>query len=460
MPKFKKVIRKQGGGDFDIYQALSDVGERIPVGAIYEALGQVPKQTAGAARMATSMAPYLSPTMPGELAAKGTGALVRGMLRGPEKQRQDTMRPKLSSPGVPSGIASFGLPPEQAKDTPAATAEKVKSPASGSGKGSPKYSVDNQKIASALMAAAKPSDDLLNLPAFSAPEKNAMTAYKSGAAPMADMAKAFKEAAKAPGASPELAKAAGEIPKTKAGMKKFMQDYGKFIALGAMAGAGGKGGQIAAPIIAALPGLIEMMKKRGKDKVNKKADGGKLLDALESAYAEFDRDKYSKGKLKTGAKRDEEMRSVAKERMERFSPKSPSTMVQYNPQQGSWYTPSGFREFEDYGERKRKSDESEKKSGSSKKSEGGAIRKFKGGSMNTKDSMLTPKYKKGGDMPKAKMGKAMGEMPQHKKMAMGKPTPQSTGQKFAKGGAAKYAGGGMCKGYGISKKIRPTGPMN
>lgn len=74
---------------------------------------------------------------------------------------------------------------------------------------------------------------------------------------------------------------------------------------------------------------------------------------------------------------------------------------------------------------------------------------------NSMDSMLTPKYAKGG-----KMGKAAGEMPQHKKMAMGKPTPQSTGQKFAKGGAAKYAGGGMCKGYGISKKIRPTGPMN
>jgi hypothetical protein len=158
--------------------------------------------------------------------------------------------------------------------------------------------------------------------------------------------------------------AEGAVPKTKAGFKKFMQDYGKFIALGAVAGAGGKRGQIAAPIIAALPGLIEMMKKRGK-----KSSGGD--------------------------------------------------------------TP--------------------------KKSEGGAIRKFKGGSMNTKDSMFTPKYKKGGDMPK---GKATGEMPQHKKMAMGKPTPQSTGQKFAKGGAAKYAGGGMCKGYGIAKKIRPTGPMN
>lgn len=75
---------------------------------------------------------------------------------------------------------------------------------------------------------------------------------------------------------------------------------------------------------------------------------------------------------------------------------------------------------------------------------------------NTKDSTLTPKYVKGGKT----MGKATGEMPQHKKMAMGKPTPQSTGQKFAKGGMTKCAGGGMPRGYGVAKKIRPTGPMN
>lgn len=166
--------------------------------------------------------------------------------------------------------------------------------------------------------------------------------------------------------------AAAAIPKTKAGMKKFMQDYGKFIALGAVAGAGGKAGRIAAPIMAALPGLIEMMK--GK----KKSSGGEPP----------------------------------------------------------------------------------------KKSEGGAIRKFKGGSMkgNSMDSMLTPKYAKGGKMDKMgktdKMGKAAGEMPQHKKMAMGKPTPQSTGQKFSKGGTMKCATGGGVKGYGIAKKIRPTGPMN
>lgn len=153
------------------------------------------------------------------------------------------------------------------------------------------------------------------------------------------------------------------LPKTKSGMKKFMDEYGKFIALGAMAGTGGKAGRIAAPIIAALPGLIGMIKK-------KKSSGGE--------------------------------------------------------------TP--------------------------KKSEGGAIRKFKGGSMkgNTMDSTLTPKYAKGGKT----MGKATGEMPQHKKMAMGKPTPQSTGQKFAKGGTTKCAGGGMPRGYGVAKKIRPTGPMN
>jgi len=190
------------------------------------------------------------------------------------------------------------------------------------------------------------SSDVMNLPMS--------TAGKGGAG------SAIEDAMYSAAKNAQIPTAA--LPKTKSGMKKFMDEYGKFIALGAMAGTGGKAGRIAAPIIAALPGLIGMMKK-------KKSSGGEPP----------------------------------------------------------------------------------------KKSEGGAIRKFKGGSMNTKDSMFTPKYKKGGDMPK---GKATGEMPQHKKMAMGKPTPQSTGQKFAKGGAAKYAGGGMCKGYGIAKKIRPTGPMN
>jgi hypothetical protein len=226
---------------------------------------------------------------------------------------------------------------------------------------------------------------------------NAMEQYRNATpSSMKDLSAFLKKAAKAPDAPPELAKAAGEIPKTKSGMKKFMQDYGQFIALGAMAGTGGKAGRIAAPIIAALPGLIEMMKKK------------KSGSSAASSPA----------------------------------PSTPGSMAHG----GSMKKSSGGEP--------------------PKKSEGGAIRKFKGGSMkgNTMDSTLTPKYAKGGDMPKGmskgKMGKAAGEMPQHKKMAMGKPTPQSMGQKFAKGGAAKYASGGMCKGYGIAKKIRPTGPMN
>jgi hypothetical protein len=228
-------------------------------------------------------------------------------------------------------------------------------------------------------------------------DRNVMEQYRNATpSSMKDLSAFLKKAAKAPDAPPELAKAAEEIPKTKSGMKKFMDEYGKFIALGAMAGTGGKAGRIAAPIIAALPGLIEMMKKK-----------------------------------KSGS-------SAA-------SSPAPST-------------PDGMA----HGGSMKKSSGGEPP----KKSEGGAIRKFKGGSMkgNTMDSTLTPKYAKGGDMPKGmskgKMGKAAGEMPQHKKMAMGKPTPQSMGQKFAKGGAAKYASGGMCKGYGIAKKIRPTGPMN
>ena len=105
--------------------------------------------------------------------------------------------------------------------------------------------------------------------------------------------------------------------------------------------------------------------------------------------------------------------------------------------------------------------------------------------MNTMKENLMPKYKKGGDMPKGmpkemmammgKKGKATGDMPEHKKMDMGmpigkmpdskkmgmaKPKPSSMDQKFAKGGTARYASGGMCKGYGMAKKIRPTGSMN
>ena len=250
--------------------------------------------------------------------------------------------------------------------------------------------VDNV-VASILKTAAQPKK-------YSPRVTNAMDQYRAKDLEMPPALTANAPAPNVPMApSVDLSKLAGEIPKTKSGMKKFMDEYGKFIALGAMAGTGGKAGRIAAPIIAALPGLIEMMKKKKKP--------------------QFDEKPMSAPGVQVGMAHG-----------------------------GSMKKSSGGEP--------------------PKKSEGGAIRKFKGGSMkgNTMDSTLTPKYAKGGDMPKGmskgKMGKAAGEMPQHKKMAMGKPTPQSMGQKFAKGGAAKYASGGMCKGYGIAKKIRPTGPMN
>ena len=214
----------------------------------------------------------------------------------------------------------------------------------------------------------------------------------------ADMSKMF-------GSTPS-----GNIPKTKSGMKKFMDQYGKFIALGALAGTQGKKGMIAAPIIAALPAIMKMLQGRGKKTTaapdTQNAAHGGLLGNKSAAH-----------------------------------PK--------------------------------------------KKMAGGAIRKFKGGSMNTMKENLVPKYKKGGDMPKGmpkemmammgKKGKATGDMPEHKKMDMGmpigkmpdskkmgmaKPKPSSMDQKFAKGGTARYASGGMCKGYGMAKKIRPTGSMN
>lgn len=239
---------------------------------------------------------------------------------------------------------------------------------------------------------------------------------------------------------------AGEIPKTKAGLKKFMQEYGKFIALGAMAGQGGRGGQIAAPIMAALPGLIEMMKGKKKGESMKKADGGSIKDSKKNLLE----------KARTGDTDDSKSAKFIEKRSYTLDgPRRSSTFLD------ALFAPRvpDLKDVPYYKDKYPKSSGGEPP----KKSEGGAIRKFKGGSMkgNSMDSMLTPKYAKGGKTDKmGKMGKAAGEMPQHKKMAMGKPTPQSTGQKFAKGGAAKYAGGGMCKGYGISKKIRPTGPMN
>ena len=117
--------------------------------------------------------------------------------------------------------------------------------------------------------ALKPNKVTSGVPTAAQPKKysprvtNAMDQYRAKDLEMPPPLMANAPAPNVPMApSVDLSKLAGEIPKTKSGMKKFMDEYGKFIALGAMAGAGGKGGQIAAPIIAALPGLIEMMKKK------------------------------------------------------------------------------------------------------------------------------------------------------------------------------------------------------
>ena len=412
MPKFEKVIRKQAGGKgsaptpkagFFLGPSKIPIYNTTPVpGGIYSGTTPLPEgaETAGYDSGAPLYPDALYKWLAGKseslpFGVKTLADINRSLAPKPPALGQVSVQPQADTSAVsePSaGKADAGVKPAKTNQRSSRT------PAG--------YSVDNKKIASMLMAAAKPSKDLSNLPGPQLPGLNQdamINALVSGSmgrrrSDLSDLSGRLasmeelgfkKSAAPAPaGMSGMLASA--EIPKTKAGMKKFMQEYGKFIALGAMAGAGGKGGQIAAPIIAALPGLIEMMKGRGKKKGGKEFAGYSEYDAMTKAHGG----------------------SMAKKSSGGDTPK---------------------------------------------KSEGGAIRKFKGGSMNTKDSMFTPKYKKGGDMPK---GKAAGEMPQHKKMAMGKPTPQSTGQKFAKGGAAKYAGGGMCKGYGIAKKIRPTGPMN
>jgi hypothetical protein len=358
------------------------------------------------------------------------------------------------------------------------------------------------------------SSDVMNLPMS--------TAGKGGAG------SAIEDAMYSAAKNAQIPTAA--LPKTKSGMKKFMDEYGKFIALGAMAGTGGKAGRIAAPIIAALPGLIEMMKKKKKPQFDEKpmsapgvqvgmahggsmkkgtkkfAEGGKTNSGdRESAFRRLKptysglsflgtttplrEDSISKKLMREEdlsyypfadseqQRNDKDMKHALAsiiDEMYNEKNKLPAMQSEYLPMvikqskkdRGTYGFPYDSKIFKEL--QKGHIQSGKKSSGGEppKKSEGGAIRKFKGGSMkgNTMDSMLTPKYKKGGDMPKGmskgKMGKAEGEMPQHKKMAMGKPTPQSTGAKFAKGGAAKYASGGMCKGYGIAKKVRPTGPMN
>ena len=362
MPKFKRVARKADGG------GLGSTPMRFP--------DQEPKsreeQSAGLFnRGITGLAKSLIYAMGGDPNLPSNDSSGSSLSELPTRSL-----PPLTS-GMRASLPTTASPGRASKPQRKASASRPGDLVVQPGQGIPKgmqASMANLGLSgiSSMLSGAPAVDPLAGLPSKKLPS---MTSGMRVEMPEGEEQE-LESLEKTGGAS----SAAAAIPKTKAGMKKFMQDYGKFIALGAMAGAGGKGGQIAAPIIAALPGLIEMMKGKGK-----------------AAAAP--------------------------------APKAPA-----------------------------------KDTGNYKK--GGAIRKFKGGSMkgNSMDSMLTPKYAKGGKMDKMgktdKMGKAAGEMPQHKKMAMGKPTPQSTGQKFAKGGTMKCATGGGVKGYGIAKKIRPTGPMN
>jgi len=425
--------------------------------------------------------------------------------------------------------------------------------------------------------------------------KNAMSAYGKQTTPtIPDIGKSIKEDIKSSVAAPDMAKAAGDLPKTKSGMKKFMDEYGKFIALGALAGTGGKGGAIAAPIMAALPGILKMLQNRGKKTSGapskfqgyseydamtapqnaahggllgnksaahpkKKMSGGSIrkfsggvMKKVTKKFAEGGESKSDKRESAFRRLEDEDLRddsiskNLDKEKVRKFfgllNDRRPSDVIEPNMQESlnddymkkqlgsivdEMYNSKnrmsargGFDDNEyvvnDYSyERPIVSGMSDKKyrgtagvpydspsfkarqarhinpsvkvsvDKTSKKMVGGTVRKFKGGSMNTMKENLMPKYKHGGDMPKGmpkemmammgKKGKATGDMPEHKKMDMGmpignmpdpkkmgmaKPKPSSMDQKFAKGGTAKYASGGMCKGYGIAKKIRSTGVMN
>jgi hypothetical protein len=375
MPKFKKTIRKAEGGDFSMAEKIKARNQRH---ADY-VLGKNKPVT-------------MDDTMMGGL----RGVLASDAIRPLPPSEYDMQQMVMDQAAKTMSIGN-ALPQQQPKVAPARRSPRI-------------GPIDKGAMFGAL-AQRKQQDDLSNLPA---PAMAPQSEPKMDAASLREISKVFKQAAKAPGAAPELAKAAGEIPKTEAGMKKFINEYGKFIALGALSGMGGKGGQIAAPIIAALPGIIEALKK--KEKVVKKADGGSIREALETIYASFDKDKYAKGKLKVGKARDEDMKKAVAKESERLSPKSPFSYSRYDTKSKTWDVPMNWRD----GGRPPE----------------GPIRKFKGGSM------------------KGKMKD--GSMPQHKKMAMGK----SDMPKKASGGAMRYASGGSCKGFGAAKKTKPTGPMN
>ena len=225
MPKFKKVIRKQAGG-----------ASKVPI------LPFIPVPKARQPRR-----PAFG-FLPGEISTPEEKAMA--FLLGSDRSGVEKGVKSLSDmiyPPVPKGALVKAGPvqgdavegPDSIPSTPAAPA-KGSTPALGSRRAPGKPSVDNQKIASMLMAAAKPSKDLSNLPSPQLPGLNQdamINALVSGSmgrrrSDLSDLSGRLasmeelgfkKSAAPAPaGMSGMLASA--EIPKTKAGMKKFIQE--------------------------------------------------------------------------------------------------------------------------------------------------------------------------------------------------------------------------------------------
>jgi len=433
MPKFKdKVIRKDEGGFFEGVVRPEDSYLRKAIDSVLEGTGRA------AGRYSTDFSRGLIELMGGnpdlpQARKTEQEQLNKNQLESSGKRSMDLTRQIIPSNLNLNPTAIAMAPAPKAVNTSVAKSVNTKKPVAPVANVSPAGISKRETDLESEMYQQGMGIAPANL-------TNAMSAYGKPTTPtIPDIGNSIKERIKSSVAAPDMAKAAGELPKTKSGMKKFMDEYGKFIALGALAGAGGKKGAIAAPIMAALPGILKMLQNRGK-----KTPGAPAGTPVPGASIPV-----AHGGL--------------------LSNKSAA-----HPK---------------------------------KKMAGGAIRKFKGGSMNTMKDNLVPKYKHGGDMPKGmpkemmammgkkykhggemskgmsqgmmdmmgKKGKATGDMPEHKKMDMGmpigkmpdskkmgmaKPKPSSMNQKFAKGGTAKYASGGMCKGYGIAKKIRSTGVMN
>jgi len=246
MPKFKdKVIRKYDGGfnqpgakGADPYSKPEEVPQFIkdlftPGQQITKALGD-----SGQSSMPLGIGAEYDP----QAAVK----LLQQKMDKENKTAQNNSPSLIAKPVSAVAPTKPSKPPIPSKKNPVAPVANV-SPADIS------KSVTNSN-----------SEFLQGMDNSPADLTNAMSAYGKPTTPtIPDIVKSITQSTKS-SAAPDMAKAAGELPKTKSGMKKFMDEYGKFIALGALSGFGGKGGAIAAPIMAALPGILKMLQNRGK----------------------------------------------------------------------------------------------------------------------------------------------------------------------------------------------------